>query len=83
VAVEDHRRVRLVGAQEPVERLMDRGHLGLLEGSLDVLERVASGERELQLAQAAPLPPRAGQLADRRGVRLARIDAVSTATDRT
>ena len=37
MAVEDHRRIRLVGAEEPIEGLVDRGHLGLLERALDVL----------------------------------------------
>ena len=46
VAVEDHRRIRLVGAEEPVKRLMDRGHLGLVERSFDVLRRVAGGEQQ-------------------------------------
>ena len=46
VPIEDHRRIRLVRAQEPVERLIDRGHLGRLERPLGILRRVAGGEQQ-------------------------------------
>jgi hypothetical protein len=52
VAVDDDRRVGLVGAQEAVERLVHGRHLGLLERTLDVQRGVAGREQQaVALAQ--------------------------------
>ena len=46
VAVDDDRRIRLVRAQEAIERLVDGGHLRLRQRPLGIQRRVAGGEQQ-------------------------------------